>query len=77
MTYSDGALRCDKLYCQAAVAHWLRRFAETDARAAGWHVAPCDCPWRNMRGFKWRHSRDYCRLHYPHRPRRIEDLPPL
>jgi hypothetical protein len=75
MTYRNGALRCDRMLCQATVAHWVEQLAWEDARAAGWHVRPCDCEWRgDYPGRAWRHEGDYCPAHFPQRPRSLETV---
>jgi hypothetical protein len=71
VTYRNGALRCDKPFCRTTLEHWMFRLAQEDARAAGWHVAPCDCDWARDTGA---HQRDYCPPHFPQRPRGVETI---
>lgn len=75
MTYRKGALRCDRLLCRAEVAHWVRQLAAEDARAAGWHAAPCACEWRDTEHEQdWKHQRDYCSAHFPQPPRTVQTV---
>ena len=73
MTYYNGALRCNRLLCAAAVVHWAPKLAREDARATGWHVAPCDCEWRaDYPDREWKHDGDYCPEHFPQKPRGVQ-----
>jgi hypothetical protein len=73
VTYRNGALRCDKPFCRTTLEHWSFHLAQEDARAAGWHVVPCDCDWADLRR-PWAHQRDYCPPHFPQRRRDLETV---
>jgi hypothetical protein len=74
MTYRNGALRCDRLLCTATVEHWMYLLARDDARAAGWHVPPCDCEWGKEGALSSVHDKDYCPVHFPQPFRRVETV---
>jgi hypothetical protein len=79
MYAQDHVLHCDKPFCGERFDGGRGRTTLNLklARQHGWHVSPCDCPWKDFIGYRWKHQRDYCPAHYLKKPKPIVNLPPL
>jgi hypothetical protein len=76
---TEDAVTCDRPLCFTLFSRYGRDDEELKraAREACWHIPPCDCTWRLLLGYQWKHQRYYCPAHFPRQVKPVRDLPPL